>query len=137
MSSILSIAVSGLNDAIARVANAANNIVNSSSIGALPTATSGYTGFNPQDVVSISVAGPQGQGGLGVTDTTAPRNPEYTTESDPQSPDANAEGLVGAPNVDLNSELIASKEAQITYGANAKVIKVYDEMEQSLLDALS
>ena len=43
MSSILSIAVSGLNAAAARVANAATNIVNASS-----------TNFTPQDIISIS-----------------------------------------------------------------------------------
>jgi flagellar basal body rod protein FlgC len=43
MSSILNIAVSGLNAAAARVATAANNIVNASS-----------TNFTPQDIVSIS-----------------------------------------------------------------------------------
>ena len=72
-----------------------------------------------------------------MTSVLQPRNPAYITTSDPQSPDANADGLVASPNVDLNSELIASKEAEVSYGVNAKVIKIADKMEKSLLDALS
>ena len=44
---------------------------------------------------------------------------------------------ISNPNVDLNSELIASKEDQISYSADAKLIKVSREMDQSLLDAIS
>jgi flagellar basal-body rod protein FlgC len=78
-----------------------------------------------------------GSNGEGVTSALQPRNPAYTVASDPTSPDANEDGLVAAPNVDLNAELIASKEAQVSYGANAKVIKITEEMQQSLLDAVS
>ena len=136
MSSILSITISGLNDAVTRLANAASNIVNVSSTGKLPTSSgAAYTGFQPQDVVTISNAG--GGNGLGVTSALQPRSPAYTTASDPTSPNANAQGLVAAPNVDLNAELIASKEAQVSYSANAKVIKITEKMQKSLLDAVS
>jgi flagellar basal-body rod protein FlgC len=131
MQSILSIAVSGLNNAVARISNAASNIVNASSTSSLPQAGQNYSGFEPQDVVSISNA----QGG--VSSTLIPRNPSYGAISDPTSPYANTQGFVASPNVDLNTELIASKEAQVSYSADAKVIKVSEEMEQSLLDAVS
>jgi len=135
MSNILNIAVTGLNDAITRIANATSNIVNASSTGKLPSGASPYTGFHPQDVVTLSIAG--GGGGLGVTDIKQPRNPAFVTAFDPTSKDANADGLIGAPNVDLNAELIASKEAQVSYSAGAKLIKVAQEMDKTLLDALS
>jgi flagellar basal-body rod protein FlgC len=135
MPNILSIAISGLNDAVTRVANAASNIVNASSTAPLPQNSAGYTGFVPQDVVTLSNS--VGNNNLGVSDTTVPRTPAYVTVPDPTSPQANAQGLVAAPNVDLNAELIASKVASVTYGANADVIKVYDKMQKSLLDALS
>jgi flagellar basal-body rod protein FlgC len=135
MSNILNIAVSGLNDAITRIANAASNIVNASSTAPLPSPGQAYTGYVPQDVVSISQAA--GGANLGVTDTTEARNPAYTPAYAPNSPNANASGLVATPNVDLNAELIASKEASVIYGANADVIKVANETEKSLLDALS
>ncbi len=44
--------------------------------------------------------------------------------------------LVAAPNVDLNSELIASKEASISYSASAALIKVDEKLQKSLIDAL-
>jgi flagellar basal-body rod protein FlgC len=135
MSSILSIAVSGLNNAVTRIANAASNIVNASSTAPLPDSGQPYTGYVPQDVVTISQS--VGNNNFGVSDTTTPRSPAYITASDPTSPNANANGLVAAPNVDLNSELIASKEASVVYGANADIIKVASEMQKSLLDALS
>jgi len=136
MSNILSIAISGLSDATLRVANAASNIVNASSTGKLPAAPSdSYNGFQPQDVVTLSVAG--GGNGLGVTSKLTPRNPAYVAEPDPTSANANADGLVAAPNVDLNVELIASKEAQVSYAADAKLVKISQEMDKSLLDAIS
>jgi len=73
----------------------------------------------------------------GVSSTLRPRNPAFTPAPDPTSPDANADGLVAEPNVDLNAELIASKEAEVSYGADAAVIKTYNKMQKSLLDALS
>ena len=133
MSNVFSTAVSGLNDAFTRVANAASNIVNASSTSKLPSSSSApYSGFTPQDVITLSSGN-----GNGVTSVLQPRNPAYVAASDPTSPNANASGLVAAPNVDLNAELISSKEAQVSYGADAKVIKVASEMEKSLLDAIS
>lgn len=131
MNSILSIAVSGLNDAAARIANAASNIVNASSTSPLPSSGGTYSGFEPQDIVSIS------NGIGGVTPAAVPRNPAYVTATDPSSPNANAQGAVAEPNVDLNAELISSKEAQVSYGADATVIKIDEKMQKSLLDAIS
>ncbi|HUY68970.1 MAG TPA: flagellar basal body rod C-terminal domain-containing protein [Alphaproteobacteria bacterium] len=132
MSGILNIAISGLNDAVARIANAASNIVNASSTAPVPSSGAAYGGFVPQDVVTLS----QSAGGqnFGVTDTAVPRNPAYVVTPDASSPNANADGLVAAPNVDLNAELIASKVAQVTYGANADVVKVAQQMQDALLN---
>src|ERR1700733_8660205 len=112
MSNILSIAVSGLNDAVTRIANATSNIVNASSTSKLPGPGGTYTGFMPQDVVSVS--NPAG----GVSQTLQPRNPAYVVGPDPSSPNANADGDVALPNVDLNAELISGKEAQFSYSAD-------------------
>jgi flagellar hook-associated protein FlgK len=59
MSSILSIALTGLNDAKTRVANAASNMVNAAS-----------TNFSPQNVISQSNS--VGADNLGVTTKLAP-----------------------------------------------------------------
>ena len=136
MPGILDIAVSGLNNAVLRVANAASNIVNASSTSKLPSTPSDpYTGFQPQDVVTLSSS--TGGNNLGVTSALTPRSPAYVAEPNPNSADANAQGLVAAPNVDLNAELISSKEAEISYAADAKIISVTQKMQKSLLDAIS
>jgi flagellar basal body rod protein FlgC len=136
MTSILNIAVSGLNDAVTRIANATTNIVNASSTSKNPGPGQSYTGFQPQDVVTISTAA--GGNAEGVTSALVPRSPAYTVQpADAYTSYETGQNTVAAPNVDLNSELIASKEAEISYGANAKVIKITEEMQQSLLDAVS
>ena len=70
MASILNIALSGLNNAVTRVANAASNIVNASSTSKLPSSPGNtYTGFQPQDVITLSNAAG------GVSSKTVSRNP--------------------------------------------------------------
>ena len=134
MTSIFRIAVSGLNDAVARITNAASNMVNASSIGKLPSNSNGATSYAPKDVITLSV---QGNGdALGVISQSVPRNPAYGVASDPSSSNANAQGLVAVPNVDLNSELVTAKGAEVSYGANAKLIKIAEKMQKSLIDAL-
>jgi flagellar basal-body rod protein FlgC len=133
MNSAFNIAVSGLNDAVTRIANAASNIVNASSTGRLPdNAGQNYSGFQPQDIVTLS-QNANGQG-LGVTSTSTPRNPGYVVTSDPTSALANAQGLVGAPNVDLASELVTANVAKTNYTANAAVIRIQEKTEKALLD---
>lgn len=132
MPGILSIALSGLNNAVTRVTNATSNIVNASSTSKLPSSSSDpYTGFQPQDVVTLS--NPNG----GVSSTLQPRSPAYVSVPNATSPFANAQGMVATPNVDLNTELIASKAAEVSYSADAKLLKVAQKMDKSLLDAIS
>lgn len=133
MSSILSIAISGLNDAKTRIANAASNIVNASSTSSLPkNQGDAFTGFVPQDIVTLSNS--VGGNNLGVSSSLQPRDPAYSPAYDPNSPQANAQGLVATPNVDLNAELVSSSVAKVEYGANAAIIKVANELEKALLD---
>lgn len=135
MPNILDIAVSGLTNAALRIANATSNIVNASSTAPLPTDGGAYTGFTPQDVVTLS--NDTGGSNLGVNSQLVPRDPAYAPAYDPNSPNANAQGVVAVPNVDISSELVTAKVAQVTYGADAAVIKITDKMQKSLLDALS
>ena len=132
MTNVLATAMSGLNDASLRLANAASNIANASSTSSLPASGGTYTGYQPQDVVTISSGT-----GAGVTSTLQARSPAYRAAADPGSPNANANGLVAAPNVDPTSDIIASGVAQASYGANAAVIRTADQMQKSLLNILS
>ncbi len=129
MSDALRTAISGLNDSVMRITNAASNIVNASSTGRLPTnAGDQPTSFLPQDVITTS------NDVGGVNSSLKPREPAYVTAPDPTSPKANDQGLVAAPNVDIATELLASKLASITYRANAAVIKAVAEDNKKLLD---
>lgn len=133
MFGIFANAVSGLNDSILRIANAASNIVNASSSGKLPArAVDSSNVFAPQDVITISNS--VGDNNLGVHSALVPRDPAYVTVRDPSSRDANAEGLVAAPNVDLNAEIVAANIAQTSYAANAAVIRIAGKLDKALLD---
>ncbi len=133
MPGILQVAVSGLNNAAARVANAANNIANASSAGKLPAAGEAYKGFTPTDVVSLSNA-VSGGTSLGVVTQTQPRAPAYNPAFDPSSPSANADGFIAAPNVDLAAESVSIVAARANYAANAAVVKTVKELDKALLD---
>lgn len=136
MADTLKTAVSGLNDAVLRVANAVNNLVNARTTGRLPAEPGEKpTSFLPRDVVTLSSAA-AGQG-LGVTSSLREREPAYFPARDPSSPDANAEGLVAAPNVDIASELLTVLQARVTYRASAAVIKTTFDNDRKLLDTLS
>lgn len=135
MSSIFNIALTGLNDAAQRIANTSSNIVNASSTAPLPKNSGDpYTGFTPQDVVTLSDS--VGNNNLGVHTTTKPRDPAYVTIYDPNSKLANAQGLVAAPNVDIATELVTANVGSINYSANAALIKIVNKTEKSLLDVL-
>ncbi len=134
MTSVFQTSVSGLNDAITRVANAASNIVNASSISALPKNSADYTGYVPKDVITISNS--VGDHNLGVHSVSVPREPAYNVVSDSNSPLANDQGLVATPNVDLTAEIVTQQIATVSYAANATVIAIEARTQKSLLDVL-
>jgi len=133
MSGTLQIAVSGLNDAKARIANATANIVNASSTSSLPkNPAETYTGFVPQDVITLTQS--DGNNNLGVQSQNVARDPAYTQSYDPANAQANDKGLVAAPNVDLANEAINLLQASVSYQANAAVISIALKTDKALLD---
>lgn len=135
MSGIVSIGLSGLNDASLRAANAASNIANAFSSSPLPAPGGTYNGFQPQDVVSLSAAG--GGAGPGVASTPQPRTPSDLVAASPTSSNSSANGLVAMPNVYPGTEMNALATAQFSYAANATLVKTGDRMQKNLLDTLS
>ncbi len=136
MSSIFSTAVSGMNAAVTRLGNAVTNIVNASSTGKISSAPDEKsTAFAPKDVVTLS--NDVGNHHLGVKTETVLRDPSYVPVYSPTSPDANEQGLIAAPNVDLAKEILDSMAAEIAYKATAKVIASEKRNEETLIDTIS
>jgi flagellar basal-body rod protein FlgC len=133
MSSISTIALSGLNAAARRLEVSASNVANVSSTGALPNAdgtvpAGAPTAYVPLELVQTASAG----GGTQTTVTTV--TPSTSAVSDPQAPFANQDGLVAAPNVDVSQELVSQMIASYNFAANAAVMTVDDRMTNTLLD---
>ncbi len=135
MSEIFSVALSGMRDSVLRIRNAVTNIVNASSTSRLPSSPQeAAVMFQPKDAVTLSQEG--GNQALGVTSVLIDRDPAYRVVAGGSSPLANEEGLIAEPNVDLASEIVATKMAELTYKANAAVIKAVKENDEKLFDAL-
>lgn len=132
MNGAISSALSGLAAATKRVAAAASNIANIGTTGSLEPG--GRAPYTPLDVQLTS----QAAGGAlpgGVSASFVPRDPASIPVYDPNSPFANAEGLVATPNVDLAVEAVNLKAAEIAYKANLASIKTADAMTDELLKA--
>jgi flagellar basal-body rod protein FlgC len=133
MSSIATIAVSGMNAASRRLEVSASNVANARSTGALPNAdgtlpSGAPKAYSPLELVQTDVAG----GGTQTTITTAssPTSASY----DPSAPFANKDGLVASPNVDLAQEMISQLVAKYSFAANARVLTASDEMSRTVID---
>jgi flagellar basal-body rod protein FlgC len=81
-------------------------------------------------VQSVNTAQPTG----GVRASLAPVSPALFAEYQPDSADADAQGMVAAPNVDLAQETVQQMLASTAYKANAKVAQAADEMLKSVFD---
>ncbi|MGJ5175918.1 flagellar basal body rod protein FlgC [Bradyrhizobium oligotrophicum] len=133
MSSIATIAVSGMKAASTRLEVSASNVANARSTGALPDAngnvpTGAPMAYVPLELVQSDVAG-------GGTQATITKVSQGTSASyDPSAPFANEDGLVASPNIDLAQEMISQLLAKYSFAANAQVLKASDEMSRTVID---
>jgi flagellar basal-body rod protein FlgC len=135
MSSISTIALSGLNAAARRLDVSASNVANVGSDGALPVGGTVPSG-TPQAYVPLQVV--QTESATGGTQTSVTSvTPSTVATSDPAAPFANQDGLVAAPNVDLGQELISQLIAKYSYAANARVMAAGERMTKTLIDTLA
>lgn len=121
----ISTALTGLLAASKKVEASASNIANMGSAGSLDPASPN------QPYQALTTVQTTAQGG-GVQATNIPKKPGFVNAYAPDSPFANADGLVGAPNVDLAEEAVNLKIAEISYKANINVLKTADEMSEEL-----
>ena len=130
----ISIAVSGLKAQRIRMNVIANNIANAES-----TRTPGGGPFRRQ----LSIFRGEHLGtplspdkfGVGVPGTANDTSP-FRTVYDPTHPDANADGIVAYPNINLSVEMINLISAQRGYEANIDVILSSRRMTQKALEII-
>lgn len=123
----ISTALTGLFAATKRVEASASNIANASSAGSLDP------GAPIQPYQALTTVQTSTESG-GTSATNIPKNPGFVNAYAPDSPFANADGEVGAPNVDLAEEAVNLKLAEIAYKANISVMKTAGEMSDELLN---
>jgi len=132
MINAIQIALSGLMASSRKVEAGASNIANVSTAGALDPAD-GPAPYNALTTTQSTITGAEGQS-LGVRADVVPTNRPFVPAYDPDSPFANADGLIGAPNVNLAEEIVNMQIASNTYKANVKTIQIASDMQDALLD---
>lgn len=136
MSSISTIALSGMNAATRRLEVSASNVANSMSTGALPGADGTVPAGTPQAYAPLQIVQTaSADGGTQTSVTTV--NPPSVAMSDPLAPFANQDGLVAAPNVDISQEMVNQMIASYSFAANAKVLTADDRMTKTLIDTMA
>ncbi len=131
MSSVSTIALSGLSAASLRLQVSANNIANEYSSGPLPgspASASFPAAYDAERVDQVALSG----GGTSATVTNV--SPGTLTTFDATAPYADSQGLVASPNVDLANEIVQQIVARVSFAANVQVLKTDANMTASLLD---
>jgi flagellar basal-body rod protein FlgC len=130
--------LSGLFAATTRLAGSASNIANLNSQGKAlnqpiipnPNAPDD-PGYQPLRTEQVSV---EGDGGNGTRAFYSPVRPPSIPSYQPTAPDADAEGFVARPNVQLETEFTDQAQSVRTFQANIKTLQTNDELAKSLLD---
>jgi flagellar basal-body rod protein FlgC len=133
--SAITIGLSGMRAAEARLEATASNVANAGSTGQIPSPGATHPVYAPVRVeLSEAASGgaPAGVSARLVRDPTG-----YVPVSDPTSPDANAQGLVALPGVDLASEMVDLIAARVQYAASAQVVRAAGDMQKKALDTFA
>ncbi len=118
-------ALSGLAAATKQIGASANNIANLSTAGSLDGDPAPYSTVQAVQQTALN--------GQGVSTVIVPKSPGFVPAYDPDSPFANADGMIGVPATDLAEEAVNMTMAKTAYKANAAVIRTAAEMEDDLL----
>lgn len=130
MLNTISIALSGLNAATQRLSATASNVANVMTAGSLEAGKQA-----PYDALTTRQTAqnlPNGNG-TGVKSEVVSAGKPFIPSYAPDSPFADANGIIGAPNVDLAEEAVNMMLAKTVYKANISVIKTSGEMSDELL----
>lgn len=130
MNDVMSIALSGLSAQKTRVATVAGNVANMHTNGKTAGDGQNATSYTPKDAVLQTA-------GQGVRADVQDRPNAVTSRYDPQSLYADGDGMIAAPDISLDAEMMTMKTAEIAYKANINLIKTSEEMQDSLLETLA
>lgn len=126
----ISTTVSGLMAQSTKLAASAQNIVNADVTGSTDPSAARQA-YQPVIATTVSV-GTDG----GVRTALLSRTPATIPIYSPDSPFADAEGMIETPNVNIDEELVAGKIAEQAYKANAQMIATTSRMHDDLMRAL-
>lgn len=125
----IDIAVSGLKAQSTRLNVVANNIANAST-----TRTPGGEPYRRQDV-SVTCAG-KALSGIKTVQIVPDMGSGFKRVHQPGHPDADGDGFVLMPNVDVPTEMMHMVVASRAYQANASVMKRYQDQIDATLELL-
>ncbi len=129
MENTIGIAISGLNSASLRLQASASNIANMRTSGSLTDPN--YPPYEAKTTQSTSLSN-----GGGVLTKIVTREPATTIAFDPEAFYADENGMVKAPYVNIEEELVIMKMAEQAYKANTQIIKTAGEMFDALIEAM-
>ena len=124
----IDIAVSGLRAETTRMNVIAGNIANSN--------TTKTPSGEPYRRMEVILSTDEGISGVTVDQIAADMLTNFRRVHQPGHPDADKEGYVQMPNVDLPVEMINMITASRAYQANAAVLKRYEEMVNVAIELL-
>ena len=125
----INIAISGLNAASRQLSASASNIANLQTVGSLEDG--GQAPYTPLQTTQSAITDESGNP-QGVRSDFIPQNNPFVPAFDPDSPFADANGIIGVPNVDLAAEAVNLNLAEIQYKANIEVIETASELSEEL-----
>jgi flagellar basal-body rod protein FlgC len=129
LNSSLDIAVSGL-----RAQTMKMNVISTNIANAHTTRTDSGEPYRRQ-IVALSTNG-DGIGGVQIDDVLADTETDFQAVMDKGNPDANEEGYVMMPNVQVPVEMMNLVTASRAYQANAAVLKRYQDSIEITLELL-
>ncbi|MBI1326591.1 MAG: hypothetical protein GC136_03010 [Alphaproteobacteria bacterium] len=123
-------ALSGLTAQSKKLGVAASNIANAHTTGHLDKDELPHPYIALETVIV-------GSGDGSVRTSVVARDPGTVEAYDPDSPYADEDGMVGAPSVNIDEEMITTLQAAQAYKANAALIRTAKEMQEELREAIN
>ncbi len=126
----IGIALSGLEAATRRLNTTASNIANITTTGSLQEGQ--QQPYTPLTTTQQAVTDSNGNP-VGVSSQVVPRNNPFVPAFSPDSPFADENGIIGAPNINLAEEAVNLIVTENIYKANLATLQTAQELSDELL----